>query len=452
MIRPRHRVLLVSILLVVGGLVVAVPPPPADAAVTPCSNGLVALTFDDGPRPITNDFIDVLLNGGVPATFFKVGYRVAETPGITRNAWRSGFKIGNHSYQHENLTRLSNAGIRSTLQRTSQAIRNAGAVPSNLMRPPYGAVNDRVRTVARGMGLRTVLWTIDPRDWDGRSSWAISSSVLGHLRPHATNIVLLHDGVANSPRTLAALPRIISVARGRGYCFAGLSSRGLPTPPVPRARISDASAQEPPGSAAVEARITLDRPTSRVTSVRVRTVGETATSGVDYAPVDTRVYFPVGVTTRAIRVPLRGDLLDEDTERFTIRLSDARGLSIADPAGDATISDNDPPPDLSVLDTTVLEPSTGQVTVPVTLRLNRPSGRSIRVTVRTVPGTADTADFVAEQQSVTFAPGVVTVQVPVTVLADTVVEGPETFTVQVVDSTNVTVPAPVGLVTIQPPP
>jgi peptidoglycan/xylan/chitin deacetylase (PgdA/CDA1 family) len=371
----------------------------AAVAAAPCSRGQVALTFDDGPDPtLTPRFLTLLRDQGVPATFFVVGASVRAHPGPTRRASALGFTIGNHTYRHENLTRLSADGIRSTLRRTRQAIVAAGARPSALMRPPYGSIDDRVRTVVRGMGLVPVLWTVDPRDWDGRSARTIVSSTLGQLRPGQRNVVILHDGVRNSHQTLLALPEVIRGARSRGYCFVGLGASGTPTPVVPRARISDASATEGVGGSVLEAVVTLDRATTRATSVRVRTVAGTAVAGRDFVAVDEHLRFPAGVTRRVVRVRIRDDLRDEAAERFTIRLSGPRGLRIKDAVGSATIRDDDPPPSLVVRDFGVVEPSSGEVTVPVVLRLGRRSERWVHVAVSTSPGTATVDDYTSSSR------------------------------------------------------
>ncbi len=111
-----------------------------------------------------------------------------------------------------------------------------------------------------------VLWTIDTRDWAGGTPTSIASSVLRRLRPHRTNIVLQHDGVRRSPASVAAVPRIVSGARARGYCFARLGADGLPAAPVPTLRASVTGARE---ARRVPARVTLtlSEPTSRRVSV-----------------------------------------------------------------------------------------------------------------------------------------------------------------------------------------
>ena len=245
----RARVILV-LATVAAALVLVLPSGAAEAAVRPCSSGLVALTFDDGPASgLTPELLDILSSRHVPATFFMVGERISSAPGAARRVAAGGFGIANHSYHHEQLTRLSDAAIRATIRRTRRAADDAGVQMSRLIRPPYGAINARVRSVLTGMGLVPVLWTVDPEDWrTGRSTDAIASSVLAQLRPHRTNIVLQHDGVGNSPRSVAAVPRIIRTARARGFCFARLGPDGTPVAPVPGVAVSDAQVAERTGS------------------------------------------------------------------------------------------------------------------------------------------------------------------------------------------------------------
>jgi peptidoglycan-N-acetylglucosamine deacetylase len=96
---PRTSVLLCGVLL--AGTMPAVAPgasAASSAAVVPCSRGLVALTFDDGPDSVlTPPFLTFLRERRVPATFFVVGSRVQADPGVTRRASELGFVIGNHT-------------------------------------------------------------------------------------------------------------------------------------------------------------------------------------------------------------------------------------------------------------------------------------------------------------------------------------------------------------------
>jgi peptidoglycan/xylan/chitin deacetylase (PgdA/CDA1 family) len=203
----------------------------ASPAVTTCGSGLVALTFDDGPHAgYTAPILDVLATKKVPATFFVLGANVDARPALVRRQGEAGHVVANHTYQHERLTELSDAAIVRTVDRTHTAIEQAGVGPARLVRPPYGATSSRVRQVLTNAGYTQVLWSVDPRDWE-RGATAIRSGVLNSL--HDGAIVLLHDGVANSKETLAALPGVIDGIRSRGYCFATLDARGRLVPPAP---------------------------------------------------------------------------------------------------------------------------------------------------------------------------------------------------------------------------
>jgi peptidoglycan-N-acetylglucosamine deacetylase len=339
-----------TLTILVGGMSVATSTPapglPETSAtqVGRCSRGLVALTFDDGPQPATTrKIVRVLIRKNAPATFFVVGQQISGNARLLSRMRSHGMRIGNHTFRHEKLTSLSNREIRRTLRRTNQAIRHAGLGRTRLMRPPYGAINRRVRRVVRHLHMTPVLWDIDSRDWDGRSARKIVSTVLAGLDPGRHNVVLLHDGVANSHRTLAALPELIRRIRGRGYCLAGLDRYGVPRPPVPKARVSGDTVRENGRRHPVYLRfdVRLSEPTSRPVSVRVRTRAKSATPHRDFAPRDFRLRFPAGTTHRVVRVKVLGNARDERRERLRLVLSHPRQLRIADGSARGTIRDDD---------------------------------------------------------------------------------------------------------------
>ncbi|MGY2877101.1 peptidoglycan/xylan/chitin deacetylase (PgdA/CDA1 family) [Marmoricola sp. URHA0025 HA25] len=196
-----------------------------------CPAGLVALTFDDGPaRGVTARLVRILQDEQVPATFFMVGSRVRTAPREARLVSRAGFAVGNHTWSHPLLTRLSDAQIRTEVRRTATILRREQIPSTTLMRPPYGDVDARVRADVHALGLVPVLWDVDSDDWRGGSSRQIASAILHQLRPHESNIVLQHDGVRNSPASIAAVPTVIRVARHRGYCFTTLGADGRMAP------------------------------------------------------------------------------------------------------------------------------------------------------------------------------------------------------------------------------
>lgn len=321
---------------------VAAPATSRAAAVKPCSAGLVALTFDDGPaRGLTAKLVRILLDRHVPATFFMVGSRVHTAPRAARLVAGSGFAIGNHTWSHPHLTRLSDRAIRSEIRRTARELRGLGIRPSTLMRPPYGDVNARVRADIRGLGLVPVLWTVDSNDWRGGSSRQIAASILRQLRAHRTNIVLQHDGIRNSPASVAAVPLVVRAARRRGYCFARLGPHGGVLPPVPTVHGTVyAGAESGPSPARVL--VSLSTPTSRPVSLRVRGASGTATAGEDFLAPVLRVSFPVGTTRAWVNVPVIDDAAYEPTEDFHVLFDSPFGVVIARADHVGQITSDDP--------------------------------------------------------------------------------------------------------------
>lgn len=178
----------------------------------------IALTFDDGPSPVyTPQVLSILQHYKVHATFFCVGEWVQLYPGLVQDTFRAGNVIGDHTWSHPDLTKLSPYTVRWQLSSASAAIQYAiGSLPV-LFRPPYGATDATVVSVASQLGLLQVMWTVDPRDWSLPGVSAIVNIVLSH----ATNgsIILMHDGGGNRTETVLALPLIISALQQRGFTF-----------------------------------------------------------------------------------------------------------------------------------------------------------------------------------------------------------------------------------------
>jgi peptidoglycan/xylan/chitin deacetylase (PgdA/CDA1 family) len=182
----------------------------------------VALTFDDGPWPgATRQVIAVLKHFHVPATFFEIGDLVQRWPSIARSVQQAGFEVGDHSWDHPlfpPLAKRSTRKIASEISRAADALDAVGAAPS-LFRPPGGSYDDLVVQQARVLGMRVVLWSVDPQDWrSGLTPKHVAHAVLSHVE--AGSIVLLHDGGGDAAHTIAALPAIIKGIRRMGLGFA----------------------------------------------------------------------------------------------------------------------------------------------------------------------------------------------------------------------------------------
>jgi len=175
----------------------------------------VALTFDDGPNPVdTPRILSILHRMHVTATFFTIGYLVERYPGIVQREKRMGMVVADHSWNHPNsppFKTLPPSRIRSEMEKNKLVLAGFGA-DARLFRPPGGSTSTEVETVARELGMRVVLWSVDPQDWrNGIAPARIVSTVLSHAR--AGSIVILHDGGGDQTATAMALPRIIKGLR-----------------------------------------------------------------------------------------------------------------------------------------------------------------------------------------------------------------------------------------------
>jgi peptidoglycan/xylan/chitin deacetylase (PgdA/CDA1 family) len=178
----------------------------------------IALTFDDGPNPLyTSQVLAILQQYGVKATFFDVGYLVADYPNIVRQEYSQGNIVANHSWSHPELTYLTAQAVQSQLTSTTDVIQTAIGVRPTFFRPPYGAINNTVLAQARHLGYTTVLWDGSAGDWQLPGVGVIITKLLSYARDGA--ILLLHDGGGNRAQTVAALPAIITTLINRGYRF-----------------------------------------------------------------------------------------------------------------------------------------------------------------------------------------------------------------------------------------
>lgn len=192
-------------------------PAPAPAAPTPApttGNKVIALTFDDGPGPYTAHLLDILDQYGAKATFFLIGSKVSGQSSVVRSIQARGHQLGNHSWSHPELPKLSVDQIAGEIDRTNEAIRQATGVKPSILRPPYGAVNGVVLEQLRLRNMSSILWSVDTRDWADRNSQIVCSRAVAGARPGA--VILMHDIHQTS---VNAVPCILSSLKQQGYSF-----------------------------------------------------------------------------------------------------------------------------------------------------------------------------------------------------------------------------------------
>jgi cellulose synthase/poly-beta-1,6-N-acetylglucosamine synthase-like glycosyltransferase/peptidoglycan/xylan/chitin deacetylase (PgdA/CDA1 family) len=220
----------------------------------------IALTFDDGPDPRwTPRILTVLRRFGAHATFFEIGARAAEQPALVREILADGDEIGAHTYTHVDL---GTAGWRRGLELTlsQNALAGAGGIHTRLLRLPYSSkpgvlsgVEWRAVREAVGDGYLVVFADHDTRDWARPGVSKIVATAMPHR--HQGAVVMMHDGGGDRSQTVAALARLLTKLRGRGYRFTTISG-GLGITP---ADIAATSTQRAVGDALVLAqRISAD--------------------------------------------------------------------------------------------------------------------------------------------------------------------------------------------------
>ena len=186
----------------------------------------LALTYDDGPNDVhTERLLEVLARHDVKATFFLIGRFVAARPQIARAIAEAGHLLGNHTYTHPNLLRLSRRQMRQELSDCSNAIADATGIRPRFFRPPFGARRPAVLQTARELGLEPVMWDVTCFDWRPTTADAVEKHATKQVEKNCAqgHILLLHDGGhtrlgVDRKRTVEATERLISRYKSV-HCF-----------------------------------------------------------------------------------------------------------------------------------------------------------------------------------------------------------------------------------------
>ena len=186
----------------------------------------VALTFDDGPHPVTTRAVLELLRAhDVRATFFLLGHKVEAHPDVVREIHAAGHTLGIHGFQHEHLFSLRSPRYAAAqIERARSAIERACGVAPTLFRPPIGFASHLTFRAAERLGVEIVAWSV--RSLDGvpyARPARVAKRVIAHLTDGA--IVLMHDAAEHddfTPASLAALPEILRALRERELTSVGI--------------------------------------------------------------------------------------------------------------------------------------------------------------------------------------------------------------------------------------
>lgn len=176
---------------------------------------MVALTFDDGPGPRTTELLDQLKKYNAHATFFMLGKNVTKYPDAVKQMQTDGNELGNHTYDHQQLTKIGAEAIAKEVKDTNENIKNICGSPATLLRPPYGAIND---TVKSSVGMPMILWNVDTLDWKTRNAKSTIDEVMKNLKDG--DIILMHD---IHTETIDAALELIPKLEEEGYQLVTVS-------------------------------------------------------------------------------------------------------------------------------------------------------------------------------------------------------------------------------------
>jgi len=195
--------------------------------------GHAALTFDDGPDPVsTPAFLEVLERLGWRATFFMLGSMVAANPSLAAEVASAGHEIALHGNVHRSHLLRTLPGVLDDLHRGRDVLEDATGQTPRWHRPPYGALSGPTLVAARQLDLRVVLWSTWGRDWRREATGeSVAADVQLGWAPGAT--VLLHDSDATSApgawrAALDALPRLAAWLEPLEIEVGPLGAHGVP--------------------------------------------------------------------------------------------------------------------------------------------------------------------------------------------------------------------------------
>ncbi|MGW3664328.1 polysaccharide deacetylase family protein [Streptomyces sp. NPDC005141] len=172
----------------------------------------MVLTFDDGPDPrYTPEVLRTLREYDVRAMFFVCGEMVVDNKDLLSEMADDGHLVGNHTWSHPLLTKLSRSAIRSEIERTCEVIEDACGEPPAWFRAPYGAWNRATFQIGAELGMEPLGWTVDTLDWTSPGTRSIVGRIESEAAPGV--VVLSHDAGGDRSQSVRALrdylPRLL---------------------------------------------------------------------------------------------------------------------------------------------------------------------------------------------------------------------------------------------------
>lgn len=185
-----------------------------ESAAEPSTSGevkYIAITFDDGPSPYTDELLDILQKHNIHATFYLVGNRVSSYPNEVKRMVNEGHALGNHTWDHSYLKNLSDDEKRNLIGQTDDAVRELTGQETTTIRPPGGKWD---RSIKSFDDKPIVFWSVDPEDWKYRNTETVVNNIMKSTK--GGSIILLHDLY---PTSVEAADIVIGRLKEQGYTF-----------------------------------------------------------------------------------------------------------------------------------------------------------------------------------------------------------------------------------------
>ncbi|MFA5307216.1 MAG: polysaccharide deacetylase family protein [Candidatus Babeliales bacterium] len=183
---------------------------------------VVALTYDDGPRPPTTQAVlEVLAQHHVPATFFLIGRHAELHPALVKKIYSAGHELGNHTYSHPYLIFKSARYVRNQIEKTDNIIRSCGYKKEIYFRSPHGMKLFADSWALKKMKRKNILFDTVAWDWTSPGVEKIVHNVMKDVHPGS--IILLHDGCGDKHDVVEASDIIITRLKEQGYQFVTIS-------------------------------------------------------------------------------------------------------------------------------------------------------------------------------------------------------------------------------------
>ena len=193
--------------------------PAAQPEVDP-NKKMIAFTLDDGPHKTnTLKVVEMFEKYNGRATFFELGKNITLYPDVVKTVYEHGFEIASHSWDHPDLRKLDAEGLNKQIVDTQNAIYKITGAEPTLIRPPYGAFNDNVKSVVKNNGMEIALWSVDTLDWKLKDANKIKETIINNSYDGA--VVLLHD-IHNF--SVEGLEMALGELYNRGYQFVTLDT------------------------------------------------------------------------------------------------------------------------------------------------------------------------------------------------------------------------------------